>query len=78
MIVAAWSVEDGVRRAGSGEDGGGECGEGGVVMWMAWLLRCGCGDVGCSKITPAKEKRLSQRVAARMKHTYSLYTTGVG
>ena len=26
-----WSVEDGVRRAGSGEDGGGECGEGGVV-----------------------------------------------
>ena len=32
--------------AGSGEDGGGECGEGGVVVWMAWLLRCGCGDVG--------------------------------
>ena len=30
-IVAAWSVEDGVSRAGSGEDGGGGCGEGGVV-----------------------------------------------
>ena len=71
-IVAAWSVQDSVRRAGSGEDGGGECGEGGVVVWMAWLLRCGCGDAGCSKITTAKEKRLTQRIAARMNHTYSL------
>ena len=71
-IVAAWCVQDGVRRVGSGEDGGGECVEGGVVVWMAWLLRCGRGDVGCSKITTAKEKRLSQRIAARMNHTYSL------
>jgi len=31
---------------------------------VAWLLRCGCGDVGCSKITTAKEKRLSQRITA--------------
>ena len=40
----------------------------GVAMWMAWLLRCGCGDVGCSKITTAKEKRLSQSVAALSTH----------
>ena len=33
-IVAAWSVEDGVRSAGSGEDGGGGCGEGGVVVGL--------------------------------------------
>ena len=37
----------------------------GIVVWMAWLLRCGCGDVGCSKITTGKEKRLSQSVAAQ-------------
>ena len=41
-----------------------------VAVWMAWLLRfgcgdVGCGDVGCSKITTGKEKRLSQRVAVR-------------
>ena len=66
------SLKDGVRRAGSGEDGGGECGEGGAVVWMSWLLRCGGGDVGCFKITTAKEKRLTQRIAARMNHTYSL------
>ena len=36
----------------------------GVVVWMAWLLRCGCGDVDCSKIMTAKEKRLSQRITA--------------
>ena len=34
-IVAMWSVEDGIRRAGSGEDGGGGCGEGGIVgCWI--------------------------------------------
>ena len=33
-IVAAWSVEDGVHSAGSGEDGGGGCGEGGDVGWI--------------------------------------------
>ena len=31
-IVAAWSVEDGVRSAGSGEDGGGGCGVVGLVQ----------------------------------------------
>ena len=36
----------------------------GVAVWMVWLLRCGCGDVGCSKITTGKEKRLSQRITA--------------
>ena len=51
-IVAAWSVEDGVRSAGSGEDGGGGCGEGGVV-------------VGLIQNNDRTEKRLSQRVAAR-------------
>ena len=50
-IVAAWSVEDGVRSAGSGEDGGGGCGEGGVV--------------GLIQNNDRTEKRLSQRVAAR-------------
>ena len=35
------------------------CGVDGVVVEI------GCGDVGCSKITTAKEKRLSQSVAAR-------------
>ena len=49
-IVAAWSVEDGVRSAGSGEDGGGGCGEGGVVVGLIQ--------------NNDKEKRLSQRVAA--------------
>ena len=33
-IVAALSVEDGVRSAGSGEYGGGGCGEGGVVVGL--------------------------------------------
>ena len=48
----------------------------GVAVWMAWLFRCGGGDVGWSKITIAKEKRLSQRVAARRTHEFSLNNGG--
>ena len=32
----------------------------GVAVWMAWLLRCGCGDVGCSKITTGKSNLASK------------------
>ena len=53
-IVAAWSVEDGVRSAGSGEDGGGGCGEGGVV--------------GLIQNNDRTEKRISQS-RSPMNHT---------
>ena len=46
---------------------------GALLVVVIWLLG---GD--WSKITTAKEKQLSQRVAAQMNHTYSLLTTGVG
>ena len=43
---------------------------GGGVLVLGWCF--GCWGGVWSKITAAKEKRLTQRIAARMNHTYSL------
>ena len=37
----------------------------GVAVWMAWLLRYGCGDVGCSKIQFPYNANVYRRASCR-------------